>query len=162
MNLFPTLKSPTGPTQNSVSSSEITENPAEQILKPSLAERLAELNSETRYYTPIGPNPSSQSSGVEIYSRPGDKYLWYTLNEEIPNKLKILIQAGADLLAVEGDDLMKVIRSMETDLKEGATTERRRKAREKKNMGALGMVGAEGYRQSYGKSEGTDKEDYNN
>ncbi|KAI5779245.1 hypothetical protein EDC01DRAFT_309706 [Geopyxis carbonaria] len=161
LNLFPTSKSLDAPAQGSSGSTEVTETPIEPPSKPSLAERLEELNSKTKYCNPIDPEPTSLSEEGEI-KRPGDKYLWYSLNEEMPNQLKILIQAGADLLAIERDDLIKVIRSIETGLREEAIMERRRKTRERNIAGNVNTSGVEGHESYENDGGGGTDEDYMN
>jgi hypothetical protein len=118
LNLFPTSGRPKD-------NNPAPQPPQKEGETETLLGRLATLNAETNNIT---PDPTEDES----IQRPGEQYLWYSYDEELPHELKTLIQAAADLLAVERADLLKVLRGVETALKEQVKETRRNDRRRAK------------------------------
>jgi len=117
LNLFPTSRRPRD--------NKPAPRPPQEGETQTLLSRLATLNAETNS---IAADPTENES----VQRPGEQYLWYSYDEELPHQLKTLIQAAADLLAIERGDLLKVLRGVETALKEQVKEMRRNDRRRAK------------------------------
>ncbi|PWW73115.1 hypothetical protein C7212DRAFT_359489 [Tuber magnatum] len=112
-------------------------------------ERLRELNSQIEIYPtqqqqqPEGEHndgddeeqqqlegenySSSQPHRGELATRPGDQYLWHSIQTELPVEQQTLLQAGADLLAITRDDLARIIKILETQFRDLVKNQKRRK-----------------------------------
>ena len=64
--------------------------------------------------------------------RPGEKYLFQSTEDTLPKQLKTLMQAAADLLAIERKDLQLTIRNLEAMLRESVKSQRREERRKVK------------------------------
>ncbi|KAI5851020.1 hypothetical protein BZA05DRAFT_354028 [Tricharina praecox] len=118
LNLFPTARS------------ALTPAPHPTSTPPSVAERLATLHATT---TPIPPSPAPNPAPdltTNPAPAPGEHYLWSSTDEEQPHALRTLTQAAADLLALEREDLQKVVTHVERRIREQVLQARRRRRRE--------------------------------
>lgn len=106
-------------------------------------ERLRELNSQIEIYPAQqqqsegeqedeedegGRNYSSPHRGEHV-TRPGDQYLWHSIQTELPVEQQTLLQAGADLLAITRDDLARVVKALETQFRGLVKNQRRKEMR---------------------------------
>jgi len=66
----------------------------------------------------------------ELVTRPGDQYLWHSIQTELPVEQQTLLQAGADLLAITRDDLARVVKALETQFRGLVKNQRRKEMRE--------------------------------
>ncbi|RPA94487.1 hypothetical protein L873DRAFT_1700998 [Choiromyces venosus 120613-1] len=66
----------------------------------------------------------------EFVTRPGDQYLWHSIQTELPVEQQTLLQAGADLLAISRDDLARVVKTLETQFRDLVKNQRRKETRE--------------------------------
>jgi len=107
-------------------------------------ERLRELNSQIEMYPAQQQQPEGEQEDEEAeeggrnYSsphrgehvtRPGDQYLWHSIQTELPVEQQTLLQAGADLLAITRDDLARVVKALETQFRGLVKNQRRKEMR---------------------------------
>jgi len=143
-----------------------------------LSQGIMNLFPATRRDTPPPP-PSEQERGYELLPsrlhtlhaetaairavrdkneelcRPGEEYLLYSLDEEVPHQLRTLMQAAADLLAIDRQDLQKVVSNVEHILKEQVVEKRRNDRKRGKIVGAI----ASGKSRARGKEDDMDVEE---
>jgi len=108
-------------------------------------ERLRELNSQIEIHPaqqqPEGEQEDEEDEGEdeggenysphrgELVTRPGDQYLWHSIQTELPVEQQTLLQAGADLLAITRDDLARVVKALETQFRVLVKNQRRKEIR---------------------------------
>lgn len=90
-----------------------------------LAERISALCATSEC------QPSVSDEENQQVTRPGEKYLYYCKEDNMPHQLRTLLQAAADLLSIERKDLAIVVKEFETRLRQEVKEEsaRKRKAR---------------------------------
>jgi RNA polymerase I-specific transcription initiation factor RRN7 len=109
LNLFP-LKGSSNPQSQ----------PDENEEGSALADRLADLHSHT---VPV-PAVAEENEDDEL-QRPGEQYLYYSWDEEMPYQLKTLTQAAADFLGINREDMQKVVHHVDKKLREQIVEKRR-------------------------------------
>jgi RNA polymerase I-specific transcription initiation factor RRN7 len=94
-------------------------------------ERLRKLQSETEIYRL--PPPHDGGSVV----RPGDQYLWYAFEAELPIEQQTLLQAAADLLAISREDLSKSVKFLESQFRNLVKEHRKKERRERMDIDGI-------------------------
>jgi hypothetical protein len=51
--------------------------------------------------------PLAEENEDDELQRPGEQYLYYSWDEEMPHQLKTLMQAAADFLGIDREDMQK-------------------------------------------------------
>lgn len=113
LNLFPTGRA-----------MESRNNPSPASEYSTVSDRLRDLHSQIELY--------SASHVGEKTERPGDQYLRHSSKTELPIQHQTLLQAAADLLTTTRDDLGKVLRHFEIQLKDQLKDQRKNEIRENK------------------------------
>jgi hypothetical protein len=113
LNLFP-LKGTSNP--------QPQPQPDEAEEGNALAERLADLHAHT---VPVPAVAEENENENEELRRPGEQYLYYSWDEEMPHQLKTLMQAAADFLGIEREDMQKVVHHVDKKLREQIVEKRR-------------------------------------
>ncbi|KAA8895369.1 hypothetical protein FN846DRAFT_969991 [Sphaerosporella brunnea] len=123
LNLFPLSNAPPPPPPLP-SLEEIEGEEANPLIR-----RLADLHAHTVSV------PAVAEEDEELL-RPGEQYLYYSWDEEMPHQLKTLIQAASDFLGIECEEMQKVVHHIDRKLRQ-QIQEKRRNARK------TGMVDGE-------------------
>ncbi|TGZ83085.1 hypothetical protein EX30DRAFT_148106 [Ascodesmis nigricans] len=147
LSLFPTNNPSSNPPQTNLGpsfpellttlNSNTKQTPADQIIRP----MLPSSSNPTLSSDDEGTNPDGSFRARPF--RPGDQYLWgiradHSGEVEQPPELSMLIQAGADLIAVTKKDLERAVKKLDYMLVERAREETRRERGEGRRQSRKG------------------------
>lgn len=99
-------------------------HPSPPLEYSTVRDRLRDLHSQIELY------PASDKD--KETERPGDQYLRHSPKSELPIQHQTLLQAAADLLTITRDDLGKVLRHFEIQLKDQLKDQRKNEIKENK------------------------------